>query len=136
MAATVSWAGTAVWSEWRSAVVGIGSGVSKELVAVRDEGSVVVTPLERAGSRMDDDGESETTTVGETGGIDRGMGLSVDKTLLMSGAVHGETVSCCLLPSKGCDRVADEVVSSNTSGSSPGPGPVGGVTVAGTGSEC
>ena len=57
--------------------------------------------LEMAGSRTGDDGESGTTVLEETVGIDWGMGLTVDRISLMSGPVNGAMVSRCWLPSRG-----------------------------------
>jgi hypothetical protein len=97
---------------------------------------VVVIPLERAGSRIGNDGESETTTVGETVRVDWETGFAVDWISLLSGSAYGETVSRCLLPSRGWDRWPDEVVLRSESGSSLGSGPVDGMIAAVTGSEC
>jgi hypothetical protein len=65
---------------------------------MNEGGSAVVRSLERAGSRISDDGENGTKIVEEAVEIDRGMGLTVDGIAQMSGAAHG---TCCLLPCRG-----------------------------------
>jgi hypothetical protein len=64
-----------------------------------DGGSAVVTLSGRAGIRIGDDRESETTKVGGMVRLDREMGFVVDGISLMSGVAYGAAVSCCLFPS-------------------------------------